>query len=115
MNERDRSFHGAAADTVARAAEARRVSTDPNWPPDQQHDGIPREATDEEVSARHAAPRWDYGPTWPVLWFISATDTTIDPPPTADALTPAQRAKLEAALLDMDCARERIRKMLDQT
>jgi len=39
----------------------------------------------------------------------------IDRPLTADSLFPAQRAKLEAALLDMDCTRERIRKMLEQT
>lgn len=110
MNERDRSFHGAAADTVARAAEARRVSTDPNWPPSQQHDGIPREATDEEVSARHAGLRSDSccddAPGVADSWAR---------PVAADQLTPAQRAKLEAALLDMDCARERIRKMLEQT
>lgn len=111
---RDRSFGPAVQAAVDRAAAARLVtnaSTDPNWRPDLW----PKEPP-QELDTRPWASFFASGSCAQhidgsgVVHFI----TTIDPP-TADPLSPFQRAELERILLDMDVARERLRKLLERS
>ena len=48
-------------------------------------------------------------PNWPAL------DTGTIDPPKVEPFSPAQRAELERVLLDIDCARDRLRQILERT
>lgn len=92
---RDRTFTPALEAQEARER-ARNASTDPNWPP-------------PDLGWRH--PDANVEPTHRQSDGLLHTIT----PPTIEPFSPAQRAELERILLDMDCARERLRKLLERS
>lgn len=131
---RDRSFGPAVQAAVERA---RNASTDPNWRPDAG--GLPESGPvitwrggtyasavvpwPSPTAGTVATPEFSFeklyladGSVIPLGpqsdGEVEIKPSTIDPP-RPEPFSPAQRAELERILLDMDVARERLRKLLE--